>query len=56
MREGVCKYQGGSFKITEFALHSGCPELQTGINQSPIAVTVDASNWSQYKSGVFNDC
>jgi cathepsin L len=26
------------------------------INNSPIAVTVDATRWSSYRSGIFNNC
>jgi hypothetical protein len=35
---------------------SGFSGLITQINNSPISVTVDATNWSTYKSGVFNNC
>jgi len=30
--------------------------LASGINSKPISVTVDASNWSSYRSGIFNNC
>lgn len=35
---------------------SGCAGLSNDINQHPISVTVDASNWSSYRSGVFSNC
>lgn len=34
----------------------GCSNLQTSILIEPIAVTVDATNWSGYSSGVFSNC
>lgn len=55
-RDGTCKTQGGSFKISGQASMSGCNGLTTGINSSPISVTVDATNWSRYSSGVFSNC
>jgi len=30
--------------------------LSSQINNSPVSVTVDATNWSPYRSGVFNNC
>ena len=35
---------------------SGCNGLSNGINSSPISVSVDATNWSRYGGGVFNNC
>ena len=52
----TCKKQGGSFKISGQKSYSGCSGLTNGINSEPISVTVDASKWSSYKSGVFNNC
>jgi hypothetical protein len=48
--------QGGSFKISEAVLISGCTELENSLSIMPIAVSVDASNWSSYRSGIFNNC
>lgn len=31
-------------------------ELKTAIAKQPVAVAVDASNWSQYRGGVFSNC
>jgi C1A family cysteine protease len=55
-KDGSCKTQGGETKITGQKAASGCSGLTTAITSSPISVTVDATNWSQYKSGVFNNC
>lgn len=55
-KDQACKTQGGSFRITGFSSLSGCNGLTNGINNSPVSVTVDATNWSPYRSGVFNNC
>jgi C1A family cysteine protease len=55
-KDQACKTQGGSFKINGFSSHSGCNGLSGQINNSPVSVTVDATNWSPYRSGVFNNC
>lgn len=55
-KDGSCKTQGGSFKISGQKSLSGCTGLTNGISSSPISVTVDATNWSRYSSGVFNNC
>jgi len=34
----------------------GCPGIQTAVTSRPIGVAVDASKWSPYSSGIFNDC
>jgi len=56
-KDQTCKSNGGPFKITGSVLSaSGCAGLQTAINTAPISVTVDATNWSPYRGGVFNNC
>lgn len=55
-RDQQCKTQGGAWKIAGYNSYSGCNGLSSQINNSPISVTVDATNWSPYKSGVFNNC
>jgi C1A family cysteine protease len=35
---------------------AGCDSLTLALLGSPVSVAVDASNWSQYSSGVLNDC
>jgi len=55
-KDQTCKTDGGAFKISGQKSFSGCSGLSTQINNSPISVTVDATNWSTYKSGVFNNC
>jgi C1A family cysteine protease len=55
-KDGSCRTQGGSFKIAGYTSFSGCNGLSSQINNSPVSVTVDATNWSPYKSGVFTNC
>lgn len=52
----ACKKTGGNFRISGQRSASGCTGLQSSLNQTPISVTVDASNWSRYSSGVFSNC
>ncbi|CAK92971.1 unnamed protein product (macronuclear) [Paramecium tetraurelia] len=53
--KGTCKSATGSVKNSGVSTiaKSG---LQAAIKDYPISVCVDASNWSNYKSGVFNNC
>lgn len=51
-----CKKTGGNFHITSFSSAQGCNGLQNAISAKPISVTVDATNWSKYSSGVFSNC
>jgi len=51
-----CQSNGGSFKLGGFSSASGCAGLNNAINSKPVSVTVDATNWNKYQSGVFNNC
>lgn len=55
-KTGTCKKQGGSFKISSVSSVSSCSGLSNGIQSRPLSVTVDATNWSRYSSGVFSNC
>lgn len=47
----------GTYGITGYkAVDKTTDALQAAIAQQPISVAVDATNWSQYKSGIFSDC
>lgn len=48
--------QSGSTKINGYATATGCNGLASAINTEPVSVTVDATNWSRYGGGVFNNC
>ena len=34
----------------------GCSNLYTALSGRPVSVAVDATNWSRYSTGVFNNC
>jgi C1A family cysteine protease len=55
-KDQSCKATGGAYKINGYSSFSGCNGLTNQINSSPVSVTVDASNWSPYRSGVFSNC
>lgn len=53
----ACAKNGGSFKLASYAsAAANCASLVNALNSRPISVTVDASKWSSYRSGVFGDC
>ena len=52
----ACKVDGGSFKIAGVSVAKGCPAILTALASRPIGVSVDATNWSHYASGIFNNC
>jgi len=54
--KGTCTTNSGSFKISGHTSATGCTALANAINSRPLAVGIDATNWSPYKSGVFNNC
>mgnify|MGYP003417914708 FL=1 len=51
-----CAKNAGPFKISGYTDVTNCNTLATAITGRPISVAVDATNWSTYKSGVFNNC
>jgi C1A family cysteine protease len=55
-KDQACKTTGGAYKISSYTNHTGCTALGNAINASPVSVCVDASNWSAYRSGIFNNC
>jgi hypothetical protein len=52
----VCGIDGGSYKISGFVDVPGCSNLENALSARPISVAVDASVWSQYRSGVLSNC
>jgi len=54
--KGTCSTPTGPFKISGFTDIKDCNTLASSIVGRPISVAVDATNWSPYKSGVFNNC
>lgn len=55
-RKGTCKQDSGAFKISGYTDIRRCSDLSSAIAGRPISVAVDATNWSRYGSGVFNNC
>jgi C1A family cysteine protease len=55
-KTNACAKNGGEFHIANVLTAAGCNGLSTGITARPLSITVDATNWSQYKTGVFNNC
>lgn len=51
-----CQKDGGSFRISGYANVNDCDNLVTALNFRPLSVAVDATNWSFYRSGIFNNC
>ncbi len=52
----TCSKNGGPFKISGFTDIKNCNDLANALTGRPISVAVDASNWSSYKTGIFNNC
>ena len=55
-RDQACKISGGSFKISSVPSAKGCTGIADAIQSRPIGVSADATNWSRYSSGIFNNC
>jgi C1A family cysteine protease len=54
--KGTCAKNSGAFKISGYTDISNCNALLSALSGRPISIAVDATNWSPYKSGVFNNC
>ena len=55
-RKEKCKMQGGPFRITAWHFVKGCNALASAILERPLGVSIDATNWIHYKSGIFTQC
>lgn len=55
-RDQNCKIDTGAYKVTSYVDVSGCNDLLNALSARPVSVAVDASNWSPYRGGVFNNC
>jgi len=55
-RDGNCKIDSGANKIRGFTDVPGCDNLMNALSARPVAVAVDASVWSGYRSGVLSNC
>ena len=52
----TCSKPTGAFKISGFTDVKTCNDLTNAVQGRPVSIAVDATNWSSYKSGVFNNC
>lgn len=52
----TCQTNGGAFKIAGVQTVTGCTGIINALASRPIGVSVDATNWSHYTSGIFNNC
>jgi len=52
----TCKTDGGNYKIKGFTDVKDCTVLANALTARVVSVAVDATNWSSYHSGVFNNC
>ena len=52
----ACSKTGGDFKISGFTDITNCNDLANAVTGRPVSIAVDATNWSRYSSGVFNNC
>jgi len=57
-RDGTCKFNGGNFKISGFtdSPAGNCNTVAGNLMGRPLAVAVDATNWSFYAGGTFKNC
>ena len=55
-KKQVCKVSVGPFKISGHTPVISCPLLALALQNTPISVAVDATNWKDYSSGVFDNC
>ena len=51
-----CKVDGGEIKISKMNTVKGCTAIIGAIKERPIGISADATNRSDYKSGVFKNC
>jgi cathepsin L len=52
----TCKTHTGAFKNGGYSALRDCSSLANAVNGRPVSVAVDATNWSKYSSGIFNNC
>lgn len=54
--QGKCSTPEGPFKVSGYTEITNCNDLANAIQGRVVSVAVDATNWSRYSSGVFNNC
>ena len=54
---GRCVIDRGAFKISGHTnITRSCDRVAAALQLRPLSVAVDATNWSQYQSGIFSNC
>jgi C1A family cysteine protease len=57
-RQAACSISSGDYHISDvnYVSSGSCSDLEDKLTRRPMAVRVDASNWSVYRSGIFSNC
>ena len=57
-KQAACSISSGDYRISDvnYVSSGSCSELEDKLTKRPVAVRVDASNWSLYRSGIFSNC
>ena len=53
-KKQACKISTGSYKISSHTKLNTCTDLVNSLSGRPVAVAVDATNWQDYGSGIFD--
>ena len=52
----TCRNKTGPFRISSHTKIDNCNDLANALSARPVSVAVDATNWSKYGAGVFDQC
>lgn len=52
----TCLQNEGKFKISSIKNITSCNDLAQSLTGRPIAVAIDAGNWTKYETGIFHNC
>ena len=55
-KKQACKNSTGPYKISSWTKLNNCNDLVNHLAGRPISVAVDATNWSKYGAGIFDNC
>lgn len=51
-----CQIHGGPIRVGDLALYMQCSDMSEALKRGTITLSVEASKWATYSSGVFNNC
>lgn len=54
--DGTCKQSKGTYKGTGRKSYTTADSVYDAISRYPVSVSVHASNWKLYESGIFSNC